>query len=403
MSSEPNPQAVANISQKLPLRWVLAVSFVVPIAAAVAITAGLSLRNGQRAVHNLAIQLSEKATARIQEHLQTYLVQPNLLLRDSRSNLLYEDLEITDFTALRRHFWHQLRASDGITSVYLGFPDGGFIGVQERDTGQTVMWEVKPETAPKRTTYRLNDAGEQREAIASQNYDPRRRPWYQTVANQNRAGWSPIYEFASKDYSVLGITLAAPIHGDRGKLEAVIALDLTLEQLSSYLRVLDISPNGEAFIVERSGEIVATSADEPPFIVLPDGEQTRLPAVASRESIIQETAQYLLSEFGTLERINTSQQLIFTRDQERQLVQVVPFQDGRGLDWLIVAVIPESDFMGQIAANTRNTLAFCVLSLIVAIIVTGSNPYLKLALRNSQSCPMPSKAWHNSSNNLFIS
>jgi two-component system sensor histidine kinase ChiS len=371
MSPKLNPRSVLNLTQKLPLRYVLVVSFVLQIATAVGLTTALSWRNGQQAVDDLAAQLSEKATNRIREHLQTYLLQPNLLQRDSRSNLFYGDIPLTDLTVVGRHFWHQIRASDGITSVYLGYPDGSFLGVQERDNGQTVLWEVTPESVPKRVTYRLNEAGQRREAIASQNYDPRTRPWYRAVVQNRHASWSPIYEFASHDYPVLGITLAAPVHGDRGKLRGVLALDLTLEQISTYLRTLSISPNGEAFIIERTGDIVATSADEPPFMILDNGDQTRLNATASTEPIIRETAQYLFEKFGSLERINTPEQFTFDIENSQQLVQIVPFRDGRGLDWLVVTVIPESDFKGQIAENTRNTLILCFVSLIVASLIAG--------------------------------
>ncbi|MEM0979930.1 MAG: response regulator [Cyanobacteria bacterium P01_H01_bin.58] len=371
MAPKATVYSFSHLARKLPLRIVLVVSFVVQVAAAVGLTAGLSLRNGQTAVNDLAVQLSEEATARIQEQLQTYLLQPTLLQRNSRSNLLHNDLELRDFPALVRHFWHQLRASEGITGVFIGYPDGSFVGVQERDNGQTVMWEVAPETVPRRTTYRLNDTGDRREEIASQNYDPRTRPWYEAAVSNRITSWSPIYEFASTDYSVLGITLAAPIYDVRGQLSGVIALDLTLEQISSYLQSLNITPNGEAFIVERNGEVVATSAEEQPFVTLPDGEQARMQATASREPIIRDTAQYLMESFGTLERFDSPQKLTFMQEGERLLVEVVPFRDGRSLDWLIITVIPEADFMGQIATNTRNTLILCILSLIVAGIIAG--------------------------------
>lgn len=371
MSTQPHSRSPQSVSRKLPLRIVLVVSFVLQIAAAVGLTTALSWRNGQKAVDDLASQLSEEAANRIREHIQTYLLQPNLLQRDSRSNLFYGDVALSNSQTIARHFWHQIRASDGITSIYLGYPDGTFVGIQERDNGQTVLWEVTPTTAPQRLTYRLNESGERREQLSSQFYDPRGRPWYQAVVKNRHASWSPIYEFASDDYSVLGITLAAPVQGDRGKLQGVLALDLTLEQISGYLRTLDISPNGEAFIVERSGDIVASSADEPPFMTLANGEQRRLPATASQEPIIRETTQYLLKEFGSLEQVNASRQFTYDLNGQAQLVQMVPFRDGRGLDWLIVTAIPESDFKGQIAENTRNTLLLCLLSLVVASAIAG--------------------------------
>lgn len=362
----PSSRSLSTFFHRPPLRIVLVVSFVVQVAAAVGLTATLSLRSGQQAVNTLAESLSYRATTRIKEHLQNYLVQPNLLQRNSRSAIFHGDLPINDFEALQRHFWHQIRASDGITSLYFGSEEGTFIGVQERPDGRTVLWEITATSDQQRTTYQLNERGQRGAVIATQPYDPRRRPWYQEVMRKRHSSWSPIYEFASQDFSVLGITLAAPIYGDRGELAGVVALDLTLNQISSYLKSLSLSPNGQAFIVERSGEIVATSTSEPPFVPLPNGEQGRLQATASQDPLVQTTAQYLLQEFGSLSQVDSAQQLSFRAQGDRQLVQVYPFRDGRGLDWLIVTVIPESDFMGQVAANTRTTLILCLFSLIVA-------------------------------------
>jgi len=39
------------------------------------------------------------------------------------------------------------------------------------------------------------------------------------------------------------------------------------------------------------------------------------------------------------------------------------------LDWLIVVVVPEADFMTQINANNAATILLCGAALIVAIIV----------------------------------
>ena len=48
-------------------------------------------------------------------------------------------------------------------------------------------------------------------------------------------------------------------------------------------------------------------------------------------------------------------------------MQVTPWKDKWGLDWLVVVVVPESDFMAQINANTRSTILLCLGALGVAI------------------------------------
>jgi len=50
----------------------------------------------------------------------------------------------------------------------------------------------------------------------------------------------------------------------------------------------------------------------------------------------------------------------------RQFVQVTPWHDKYGLDWLVVVVVPESDFMAQINANTHTTILLCLGALVTA-------------------------------------
>lgn len=159
---------------------------------------------------------------------------------------------------------------------------------------------------PKRETYQLSDQGERLKVIGAQAYDPRLRPWRQAVVRAQKRIWSRIDKFASHDYPVWGITPAVPVYREKGRLEGVLAIDLTLDQLSQFLAGLEISPSGQAFIIERSsGAIVASSALESPFIIL-----KRLQAIHSRNPLIQFTARQLLEKFGCLSRISGAQQII---------------------------------------------------------------------------------------------
>ena len=50
-------------------------------------------------------------------------------------------------------------------------------------------------------------------------------------------------------------------------------------------------------------------------------------------------------------------------------IQVTPWRDEYGLDWLVDVTVPESDFMAQINANTRTTTLLCLAALLVAILL----------------------------------
>ncbi|MEN8216809.1 MAG: hypothetical protein ABFS56_10635 [Pseudomonadota bacterium] len=66
-----------NILGKIPIRLFLIVPFVIQIIIAMGLTGYLSFRSGQQAVNELTIQLHNKITSRIQQHLNTYLETPH--------------------------------------------------------------------------------------------------------------------------------------------------------------------------------------------------------------------------------------------------------------------------------------------------------------------------------------
>jgi PAS domain S-box-containing protein len=75
----------------------------------------------------------------------------------------------------------------------------------------------------------------------------------------------------------------------------------------------------------------------------------------------------LQKHFGNLNRIEKSYQLNLDLSGQRQYVQVSPWRDKLGLNWLVVVVIPEADFTEQINANTRTTILLCITALMGSI------------------------------------
>ncbi|MFM6197034.1 MAG: hypothetical protein ACKPEZ_02320 [Planktothrix sp.] len=67
---------VNTITRTLPLRSILVVSFVLQTFIAVGLTGWLSLRNGQKAVNQVATQLRDEISDKIKQHLDYYLNFP---------------------------------------------------------------------------------------------------------------------------------------------------------------------------------------------------------------------------------------------------------------------------------------------------------------------------------------
>jgi signal transduction histidine kinase/DNA-binding response OmpR family regulator len=187
------------------------------------------------------------------------------------------------------------------------------------------------------------------------------------VSRRASQGGAQIYQWETNNYP-LSIATSRPIYDKNGLLIGSVGVEQRLSQISDFLREIKVSQSSKVFILERNGLIVASSSDAPVFSVT-NGKPQRLRGFESKDALIQATSQYLRDRFGALKTIQTVQQLDFQLQGEREFVQVTPWQDEWGLDWLLVVAMPESDFMGRINANTVNTIWLCLGALALATVL----------------------------------
>lgn len=363
-----SPHSVSKAFGKVPLRVILVVPFILQILGAVGLVGWLSLRNGQQAINDVTTQLRREITARIQQHLHNYLATPVLINQINTDAIRLGQLDVKDFQLLERHFFWQTRRFPSVGYIYFGSKQGEFIGVERLDNGTLEIQVSDKTTNGEGHRYSSNGQGNRTNflKITSKNYDARKRPWYKNAANKGQPTWNQIYPFFSEPK--LAISASQPIYNKNGVLDGVIASDLVVSQVSDFLHTLKIGKRGQTFIIERSGMLVASSTPEPPFIIH-KGATQRIKALDSPNRLTQATAKHLTSYFGSLTHIATSQQLAFAINGEQQFVQVTPIAETYGLDWLIVVVVPESDFMERINANTRTTILLCLAALGLATLI----------------------------------
>ncbi|MEZ2317630.1 MAG: ATP-binding protein [Microcoleus sp.] len=359
--------AIIKNARSLPLRTVLVVPFVFQIFAAVGVVGYLSFRNGQQAVNEVASQLRQEISDRISERVQAYMTFPHQLNQFKANAFELGDLNLQDTARIQRHFWKQLQTFDTVSVTYVATPAGDFIAARRTNEGNFLLQERSELTEGNMNYYGVNKEGERSDLVkVKPKYDPRVRPWYTAATEAKKATWSKIYaDFTSKG---LGITAAQPLYDASGELQAVLGTDLLFSRVNEFLAKLKIGKSGQTFIVERSGALITTSTTAPVYLI--KGEETeRIPAVNSENVVISLTTKYLQEHFGDLNNIQHSQQLNFQIKGHQQFLQVTPLKDGNGLDWLIVVIIPESDFLEQINANTRTTIWLCIAAFTVAIII----------------------------------
>lgn len=351
---------------KLPLRWILVVPFVLQIFAAVGLTGWLSLRNGREAVNVVAAQLRNEVATRVQDRLQTGMEIPHLINQLNANAIALGQLDLQDVASRERYFWQQIKTFPQVTHTFIGTPEGEYIGARRLPNGKQQIDVIYQSEPTGEVYYFPTDEQGQRNGSpeVGANLDTRVRPWYKVALDANQPVWSPIYVSADGG---LALSAAEPIYDQQGNFLGVLGTAfLCGEQVNEFLRSFKVGQTGQVFIIERSGELVSTSTNDPAFIL--EGDQTqRIPAIQSQNVLTRHAAQALLDRFGDFNVIDRPHQLDFDIDGARQFLQVTPLSDGRGLEWLIVVAVPESDFMAQINANTRTTILLCIAALGLAI------------------------------------
>jgi len=356
--------SIAKLYSSVPLRLALTVPFVLQTVAAVSLVGYLSFINGQKAVQELVNSLQDEISDRIQEHLTDYLEKPHTIARLNAGAAQLGKLHPADLPATQRYFWQQMQIFSSVRDIYLGSKEGVFIGVRREESGQFVARIT--ENFPQRSYYALDDQGNPTNLSSFEpNYDPRVRPWYISATAEKKLVWTEIYTFFQGD---LGITAAQPFYDDRGDFVGVMAVDIILSQIGDFLGKMKISRSGQTFIMERSGALVGSSTDEKPYTLGPDGKARRLLAIDSKNPLTNAAAKHIISNFN-LSFVEPPQKLQFQLKNQRHFVQILPYKDPSGIDWLVVIVIPENDFMVEIHANTASTFLLCIAALILATII----------------------------------
>ncbi len=325
--------------------------------------------NGQKAVNDVAQQLRGEVSARIEDHLLDFLKIPHEINQFNITSLQQNWAYANDPKMLQEYFLAQVKTHETITSIYFGNKNGGIIGSgREGNNGTFYVYNTKDLKAGVFNKYAITNSGTVGELLTSiPHLDTRTRSWYDRASKKGTATWSDIYIlFTRQD---MAISASSPVYDDHHKLLGVVSVDISLSQIEKFLDTLKFSPSGQIFIMERSGLLVATSTGEQPFRVTND-KLERLNISEIQTPVVRYAAEFLQERFGENFDISNKKQLEFEFGGENYFLDISPVQDQYGIDWLIVVVIPESDFMAEIKNTNRTTAQIVITALVISILIS---------------------------------
>jgi two-component system sensor histidine kinase ChiS len=368
MSTLSLKRLVAKLSGKATLQTILIVPFVLQVFAAVGIVGYLSFRNSQRAVNDLAGQLMGEVSNRIEQNLRTYLQTPHQINQSKLDAVKLGFVNMKDLSAWEKYLWRQVQLYPYINFTSIANPEGEYRTGEKMSNGTLLINASGPSTGFDFYSYNTNNRGDRTTVAALvKNFDIRQHPSYAYAALEAKPTWSSVY--VSFLEPTLILSALQPVYNSQKQLEGVLIAALRLDSIGQFLNSLKIGKSGQTFIIERNGTLLATSTPEKPFRTQ-NGKKELFKVTESSDAVTQTTAKYLESHFQNLQKITKAHQINNVDiNGQQKFLKILPFQDGKGLDWLIVVVVPEADFMEQIHASNRTTMLLCLAALAMATVL----------------------------------
>ncbi|WP_186443165.1 ATP-binding protein [Desulfobotulus alkaliphilus] len=313
--------------------------------------------------------LSAETTLRIADHLRHFLSLPQIVNRINADAMERGLLPVSDQKVLERHFYNQLQLFPQISSVYFGNTEGG-LAHSGREPGRFYFMATEDFRAGPFNKYGLGTAEERGEILHRiQNFDARTRPWYKKALAYETHVWSEVYILFTGDG--LALSASQPVRDRDDRLLGVVSVDIFLDHIHDFLSGMQIGKTGEAFIMDRSGYLLASSApDASIFQTNENSVPKKSKVLQSNSHRIKNAGRAIYSHLDHPDKIREIVSIQFTSGKEKYMLQVSPLQENSGIDWLICVIIPETDYISDILSSQRNTF-FIIAAALILSLITG--------------------------------
>lgn len=328
----------------------------------------ISHLNNRRSIEALASALGQTISEQVRQELDTLLDAPRLLTELNGAAIDSGQLDPQNFPQLERAFQAQmLRFPVGY--INYGNEQGEYLGVERLDSGALRVNVMENELGPRRQlVYDLGPRGRSSRPVKV--YDDigtaREEPWYSETLRAGVPAWSSIYQWDDKP-EVLSISFNQPVRDGRGRPQGVIGVDLILSQLNDKLRRIWGEREGLVLIVERNGLLVASSDGQTLSYGKPGAAPTRLPLERSPDPMVQAVASALSGGLQDSQLPPWRRRFI----RSDLFLEVIPWRDRHGLDWLVLVLIPRSALAAALQPHSWLPLIFYLLALSLAILVSS--------------------------------
>jgi HAMP domain-containing protein len=290
-----------------------------------------------------------------------------------QSSYINNFVNLSDQKAQEAFLLSALKVNPDFTWVQFGYANGDFLGAQRTPDGlkfHSRDWNAKSQTTTT-TIHAYGFINRQLKQIDSQSmlmhpafYAPQ-RPWYQAaLKTPGQPTWS-VYVYRSTNAP--GMDAAISIE-QQGKTVGVVGVGIELQQLSEYLKRLRGQRQGAAFIINKQGELIAsTEPQDVMSLPVTDQNQPQLQKFSQTQNpLLQYANETFQTHQSAIASLQSLQKFTYRQSEtgDRYFISLAPLGH---LDWQLGTVIPESSYLTEINHNKQ-----MLLMVITVFVITTS-------------------------------
>ena len=191
-------------------------------------------------------------------------------------------------------------------------------------------------------------------------FDPRRRDWYQGALKTDGVYWSSPYIFYTT--RAPGITAAIRLlHSNTvaGSMDRVFGVDITLEALSGFLASLHIGHTGRAAIIDGSGHVIAAPELARAASMQHVKDASTTATMLHDPALVGAYDHYHVDGFGNRTILIGN----------KRYVTIASRLPAAGQDWVLLIAVPENDFTAFANDSSRRNLLLSLITIALAVLL----------------------------------
>ncbi|NEO87112.1 MAG: diguanylate cyclase [Spirulina sp. SIO3F2] len=358
----------------IPLYVLITSQLIAQVIGTVSLVGYLSYRSGQQAVQQLSERLMTEVGARVNLYVTRELWLAMQVNRMNVEAVQSGAVSLQDLPAIEKLLWRRITLFKKLTTVIFARPDGTFRFVDAPDPTnhqQLRAGFTDPEQPQRMVIDLLDQFGNRAQRFrVVERMVVQERPWYQAAAQSQHLGWTQPFQIGRQP--LLTVSAYTPFYNDHAQLQGIFAVNVSFAYLKHFLEGLEICAACRVVIVDQEGKLIADSGRESPFRITgqPDakglywGKFQRLVPTESEDTVIAAAANHWQALPLQADEAIRSQ---FRVKQVSYWLKLIPLTAPDPQlpypQWTIAVIVPQSEFMAEIAANNRRTVLFCLLAL----------------------------------------